>query len=478
MTATGSPATDAPRWAALLSGWRDGEGTLQTRLTHSLEQAVGSGHLAPGERLPAERPLAALLGISRSTVVAAYDDLAAGGWVTRRVGSGTHVAATAPRQASVLTLRTPLATQGSEGELDFTIAVPLLGDAQRARMQAAAVDAFRESVYHPHGLPELRALLAGLYTHDGLPTTPEQVIVTSGAQQAISLLAGTLLRRGDTALLETPTYFGAIDVFRALGAELRGVPVGPGGMNPDTFVQLARDHGPRLAFLTPTFQNPTGTVLPARARERLAAFIAETRLPTIEDDTLIDLSFTGTPLPPRLAAYAPGAPIVNVGSLSKLYWAGLRVGWMRLPAALAQPTLQAKTLADFGGSLPAQHVALKLLEELPGLRRERRESVTHARDLLAGLLRTHLPEWEFRVPEGGQFLWVELPSAEASRFTHLAARFGVRLFPGASMGVAPLPDRFLRLPFTLDPARLPDAVARLHAAWAEFQARPGQERLA
>lgn len=475
-----SPSSlDAPRWASVLGGWRDGSGALHTRLTRALELAVGSGQLAPGERLPAERPLAALLGVSRSTVVAAYDELAAGDWVTRRVGSGTHVSASAPRRPPMLTLRTPLARASTPGgELDFSIAVPLLSESQRARMQEAAHGAFRESVYHPHGLPELRALLAGMYAREGLPTTPEDVVVTSGAQQAISLLAGILLRRGDTALLETPTYFGAIDVFRALGAELRGVPVEKEGVNPDTFLRLAREHGPRLAFLTPTFQNPTGTVLPARARERLAAFIAETDLPTIEDDTLIDLGFTDTPAPPRLSVYAPNAPIVNVGSLSKLYWAGLRVGWMRLPAALRAPAMQAKTLADFGGSLPAQHVALSLLEGLPGLRRERREAVTAARDLLAGLLRAQLPEWSFRLPDGGQFLWVELPTNEASRFTHLAARFGVRLFPGASMGAQPLPDRFLRLPFTLDPAHLPDAVARLHAAWREFQTGSGQERLA
>lgn len=475
---TPSPLPDAPRWAALLGGWRGHTGPLHARLGAALRGAITAGHLAPGERLPAERPLAALLGVSRSTVVGALDDLAEGGWVTRRVGSGTHVSATAPRRSPVMTLRTPLAAGHADDTLDFTIAVPLLTDAQRAQMREAAQDAFVESVYHPHGLPELRAVIADIYAREGLSTRPEQVIVTSGAQQAISLIAGTLLRRGDHALLETPTYFGAIDVFRAAGAELHGIPVGERGVNPDDFARLTRAHGPRLAFLTPTYQNPTGTVLPARARERLGALIADADLPTIEDDTLYDLGFTDAPPPARVSTLAPEASVINVGSLSKLYWAGLRVGWMRVPAPLAGPLGQAKTLADFGGSLPAQHIALSLLNDLDTLRRERRDRVSAARDLLASLLRTHLPEWTFRTPEGGQYLWIELPGGGASRFTHVAAPHGVRLFPGASMGVEPLPDRYLRLPFTLDPARLPDAALRLRAAWNEFQARPGQEGLA
>lgn len=151
---------------------------------------------------------------------------------------------------------------------------------------------------------------------------------------------------------------------------------------------------------------------------------------------------------------------------------------MRVPHEWHAVLVQAKTLADFGGSLPTQHIALSLLQDLPRLKAERRAEVQPARDLLAALLREQLPDWTFRQPQGGQYLWVELPTRQASSFTYHAARYGVRLFPGASMGVGDIPDSFLRLPFTLAPAHLPEAVARLRAAWQEFSSRSGQERLA
>lgn len=483
---------DTLRWTSLLASWHGARGPLYRQLSTALSGCVQSGQLTPGEQLPSERRLADLLQVSRSTVVAAYEELASGGWVSRRQGSGTHVAATAPRQQEVLALRSPVIRspvmqspvmrspvrplEADQSELDLTIAVPQLGQAQRGRLERASAGAFGESLYHPLGLPELRAVLAEMYTRQGLPTRTEQVVVTTGAQQAISVIAGTLLGRDDLALLETPTYFGAIDVFRAQGAKLQGLPVASEGIRPEE-LRRRLPLGPRLAFLTPTYQNPSGTVLPASSREQIAHLLAGADLPTIEDDTLIDLAFEGAP-PPRLACFAPQAPIICVGSLSKLFWAGLRVGWMRLPGSLAPALVQHKTLADFGSSMPSQVMALALLRDLDSLKAERRAEVLPARDLLVGLLRGQLPDWSFRVPDGGQFLWAELPTRNASGYTQVARRHGVRLFPGASMGVSDLPDRYLRLPFTLPPADLPEAVARLARAWHSFQERGTGERLA
>ncbi|MFC6802118.1 PLP-dependent aminotransferase family protein [Deinococcus caeni] len=467
--------TDAPHWAALLRGWRDHPGPLHTRLHTHLQHAIERGELTPGQRLPAARTLAALLGVSRATTVTALDDLTASGHLTRHVGRGTHVAPTAPRAQPLLTLRTPVGA-AHPSEIDLTIAVPVLTDQQRARLRDAAAHAHYDSPYHPHGLPDLRDLIAQQYTHAGLPTTPDQILITSGAQQAIALTAHTLLRRGDTALLETPTYFGAIDVIRAAGAHLTGTPVTAQHLDPHHFAHQTRTHHPRLAFLTPTHHNPTGTTLPHPARHHLAAHLHDTGLPTLEDDTLLDLPFTDTPTPPPQHPRPP-RPHPQRRLPQQALLGGPTHRLAAPPPTLAPTLKQAKTLTDFGSSQPAQHLALHLLADLPTLISERRAAITPARDHLAHLLRTHLPDWTFTTPPGGQFLWIQLPTPTASAYTHHAHRHGLRLYPGASMGVTPLPDQYLRIPFTLHPDHIPEAVNRLARAWAEFTSR-GSGRLA
>lgn len=466
---------DQHRWAALLEGWLALPGPRYARLGEALRKAIREGRLGARDPLPPERTLAALVGVSRTTVVAAYDALAAEGWIERRQGSGTRVAAAAPRRHRVLTLRTPAG--GVAGDLDFTIAVPLLDDDQRAELASFGPDAFADAAYHPLGLPALRDALAARYCAEGLPTRPDQILVTTGAQQGISLAIAAFLRPRDACLIESPTFFGAIDALRAAGARLVGVPVGEEGVDPGQFASLLTARQPRLAFLTPTFQNPTGTVLSREARGQVGAALVRTGVPLIEDDSLVDLSFGLVP-PPRIAAAAPDAHVISIGSLSKLYWAGLRVGWMRVPDDLVPRLVQTKTLADFGSSIPSQQLAVRVIESLDRHIAHRREAALPARDLLVGLLRHRLPVAEFRVPDGGQFLWVKLPTRNATGYTQVAAAHGVRVFPGAAMGVLPLEDSWLRLPFTLPVAVLPEAVDRMAAAWAEFASGDVRPRIA
>jgi DNA-binding transcriptional MocR family regulator len=467
----------APRWAAILHGWESGAGPLYRRLAEQLKSAIRQGRLSAEAQLPAERLLARMLGVSRSTVVAAYDDLADDGWLVRRQGSGTRVAARAPRRARVLTLRTPSTSSGED--LDFTIAVPWLDEEQRGHLRRASAHAFEDSSYHPLGLPDLREAVAATYAEQGLPTRPEQILITTGAQQGIALTVAALVRPADVCVLETPTFFGAIDACRAAGAQLVGVRVhtDPPGVALAEADEVIQRHAPRWCFLTPTFQNPTGTLMPIATRRGIAALIDRHRVPLVEDDTLADLSFGESPLASIASLADPDAPVMSVGSLSKLYWAGLRVGWLRVPEPLLPTLAQTKTLADFGSSLPSQRIAVSLVEDLPRLRERRRQLALPSRDLLVALLRANLPHWKFQVPQGGQFLWVELPTSNATGYTQVAARHGVRVFPGAAMVIGDTPDCWLRLPFTMPVELLPEAVSRMTSAWAEFVLRDADTRL-
>lgn len=473
------------RWGAILEDWKRGHGPLYRRLATGFEVAIRSGRARSGVRLPTQRALVQLLGISRNTAVAAYDHLAANGWVERRVGSGTYVAVSRSRPdraqaATPLALVTPMARSTQrDDEIDLTHAVPTITVAQQVEMQQLSLDAMFPTRYFPAGIPELRAELADMFTADGLATDPQQVIVTTGAQQALSLVAQLLLKPGDQVVLETPTYFGAIDLLRAHYTELVPVPMLDDGWDLDLFERAVRDPAARLAFLTPTFHNPTSLVMGDGARRRVARAITGAGVALIEDDTLIDLSFAptgaggradaGAGVPRRIAAHAPEAVVFNAGSLSKLYWHGLRVGWLRVPELFVDRVVQSKALADFGTSLHAQHVAAALIADLPRLRHERRARVIETRDRFASLLDEQIPEWRFTVPDGGQFLWVELPTACATAMVAAAARHGVRLFAGATMDIAELPDQYVRLPFTLEPSDVEPAVHRLAAAWATLR---------
>jgi DNA-binding transcriptional MocR family regulator len=186
-----------------------------------------------------------------------------------------------------------------------------------------------DRLYYPLGLPTARQAVASYYCKAGLPTRPEQVLITNGAQHAIALCAAIYVQRGDSVLVEDPAYYGALDAFRVAGARVAPLPVGDGGVCCDRIIATAA----RLVYLTPTFQNPTVAVMPVAARKEVARIASELAIPVIDDGALAELSLNG-PTPPWIAsyapaAYAPSAPMPTIGSMSKLAWPGLRVGWVR-----------------------------------------------------------------------------------------------------------------------------------------------------
>jgi DNA-binding transcriptional MocR family regulator len=196
----------------------------------------------------------------------------------------------------------------------------------------------------------------------------------------------------------------------------------------------------------------------------------------IDDCTLADIALEGA-TPPPLAAYAPQAAIITIGSLSKLVWPGLRVGWVRAPAWIVERLARLKSSLDLASPLLTQTVAVRLVEDIDRARRLRRLQLKPRRDLLAALLRKHLPEWTFRVPSGGLFLWAKLPRGDSRELAQVALRHGVIILPGPHASAAGRYESFLRIPFLAEPETLRTGVKRLSAAWKDYHSnsRPARD---
>ena len=460
-----------------LGFWSTGKGALNRKLAQAVQRAIASGVVASGVRLPAERALAKALAVSRATVVSAYAVLVDSGWVESRRGSGTYVRRglrvnSAPREG--VAAASPLfglISQDRDSMIDLALGTPYASGLRRelftlGREESSAL--LDDRMYYPMGLAVLRQALARRFTSSGLATTEDQVLVTNGAQQAISLIAALYLQRGDTVLVEDPTYFGAIEAFRAAGARVSSVAVGVDGVAPGCLRDRIAATAPRLIYLTPTYQNPTGAVMPAAARKAIAKLSAEFGVPVIDDAALADIVLEGAP-PGPIAAYGEHEGLLTVGSISKLVWPGLRVGWIRAAQPVIERLGRIKTAFDLGSPLATQAIGAKLIDAIPEAQRLRREQLRPRRALLIQLLKRSLPQWQFRVPDGGFFLWARLPAGDARELAQVALRHGVLILPGSTMSAAGLYTRYVRLPFLADPEVLRDGIARLSGAWREYQ---------
>jgi DNA-binding transcriptional MocR family regulator len=490
-----------PHLADLLRDDLTGDAPLYRQLADALRHAVDRGEVPLGTVLPPERALAKSLAVSRATVVAAYDRLKAEGWLESRQGSGTWVRTPAEGHAgedAVATARLFLSGDGHEqrtgpGEasdeladdvIDLTVAAVTGSPTVTATIASLTVDEVAELTSHhgyvPQGLRRLRDLLADRAADVGVPTRPDQILVTTGAHQGISLVARQLLSPGDSVLVESPTFPGALDVFRRFGARVVPVPLDDHGMRVDLLEDLIERTGPKLLYCGPHVQNPTGTVLPLERRQAIAELASARRLPVLEDLAMADLVLDeDVEMPPPIAALDLDAPIYTLGSTAKLYWAGLRVGWVRSPLDAAPRTLAVKTVADLGSPLVSQLLAVKLLERHDEVLAERRAELRPRRDHLAAALHEHLPEWRFQVPVGGLSLWCAMPRGNAEEFADLAERHGVLIVPGPALSVDDGNRRSVRLVFAAD-VDLDEAVRRLTVAWERYgrgEHRPSSSRL-
>jgi len=439
------------------------------RLAAAVRALLLDARLPAGARLPAERRLAAALGLSRTTVAAAYRLLRDEGYLASRQGSGS-VTALPPGRLRRYASWVP-AVPDDSGALDLALASPE-ACAELPGAMAAALDLLPAYLhghgYDSYGLPVLREAIARRYTERGLPTAPEQVFVTCGAQHAFDLLLRCLVSPLDPVLVESPTYPNALDALARARARVVAVGLAPEGWDTEAFVAALRQSLPRLAYLMPDFHNPAGHLMSARDRAALATAAAATGTRLVIDETFAELSLgDGEPaLPAPLAAWDPAGQVITIGSMSKAFWAGLRVGWVRADPGLAAQLQAVRGPSDLASPVVEQLAAAWLLERADRLLPARRASLARRRDVLAAAVTEHLPAWGFRIPGGGLSLWARLDAPVSSALTHAAERQRLRLVPGPRFGSGANLEGYLRLPFTLSEAELPDAAGRLAAARA------------
>ncbi len=308
--------------------------------------------------------------------------------------------------------------------------------------------------------------IAERYCERGLPTEPDEVLITTGALHAINLILTTYVQPGDRVLVEQPTYHGALSSIVTAGARPVPVAMTEDGWELDALQSAVHQLSPSLAYLIPDNQNPTGLTMPARDRKRLAAIIAETRTRTIIDETILDMWLDEQVPAPMAAAMTTRRDLVlTVGSMSKSFWGGLRVGWIRAERATIATIAALRPSIDMGTPVLEQFAAARLLAQRDELLPERREILRARRAFLLSLLDRHLPDWEPGAGAGGMSLWVRLPAPMSTALSAAASRMGLELPAGPRFGVDGTLERFVRVPYALPEEELSAAVELLARAW-------------
>jgi DNA-binding transcriptional MocR family regulator len=442
---------------------------LATALTH----LIGDGRIGLCTRLPSERELTEVLGVSRTTVTRAYAALRDAGYAEARQGAGTFTRV--PGGQSRAHDRALLPRPGDHDAIDLNCAAASAppGIAEAYAEAAAELPAYLGGHgYFPAGLPQLQAAIAATYEERGLPTDPEQILVTPGALSAASIVAQAFTGPGDRVLVESPVYPNAILAIRHSGARVTGSPVDPDGWDLDAVGAALRQVSPRLAYLIPDFQNPTGHLMTDAQREVYAAHLRRARTVAVVDEAHVDLALEGQAMPRPFATYAPET--VTIGSASKSFWGGLRLGWIRAPRGQVERITNARVGLDLGAPVMEQLVLTRLLAERSTIVAGHRARLREQRDALAGAVTELLPDWTFRLPGGGLALWCELPASLGTAVTAEAERRGVIVAPGPAFAAEGGLDTFVRIPWTKPADQLTDAVRRIADAWSVVKDQPGR----
>jgi DNA-binding transcriptional MocR family regulator len=456
-----------------LGNWRSsGNGDPAYRqLARALKLLILDGRVALGIRFPGERELAQALGISRTTVAAAFDQLRDEGYLQSRQGSGTITRI--PAGGGTEQAGHDIDMAEGDGTINWTAAALPAPETLWHAYEAALgqLPAWLSGLgYEALGISRLRQAIADDYTRRGCPTQPGQIMVTSGAQHALTLLLRLMATPGDRIVVDHPTYHNAL--FSMQRSNCVPVPVGlpaDAGWDVEALDAAFRQTGPRFAYLIPDFHNPTGRNMDAAARRALVEAAERSRTPLVVDETMADMALDAdllgdAVLPPPVAAFDPHGRVISIGSASKRFWGGLRIGWVRADEQTIAALVRIRAAVDLATPVVDQLAAAALLDGTVSGGADRRALLRDRRDRIVALLVRRMPDWRVPMPAGGLSLWVELPRPQASALAAMAHSRGLLVAPGPRFGVNGAFERFLRLPFTLPDAQIEPAVDRLAAA--------------
>lgn len=456
-------ALDVDLLARELGNWRTSSrsGPAYHGLADAIRLLIVDGRIPVGARLPSERAMADALRVSRTTVTAAYAQLRDDGYLNARRGA---------RSTTALPV-TPTARPEIPSAAMSLAAAAL--SAPAGAVSEAFVDATHDVTPYLHkvghelvGVDALRETVAERYCERGLPTVPDEILVTTGALHAINLILTTYVQPGDRVLVEQPTYHGALSSIATAGARPVPVAMADDGWELDALQAAVQQLSPSLAYLIPDNQNPTGLTMPAHDRKRLAGIIAETRTRTVIDETILDMWLDGGVPEPMAASMTTRRDLVlTIGSMSKSFWGGLRVGWIRAERATIATIAALRPSVDMGTPVLEQFAAARLLAKRDQLLPERRDILRARRAFLLSLLERHLPDWEPGPGVGGMSLWVRLPAPMSTALAAAASRMGLELPAGPRFGVDGTLERFVRVPYALPEDELSSAIELLARAW-------------
>jgi len=466
------------------------------QIARTLSDDIRRGRLRPGDRLPGSRRLAATAGVHRNTVISAYAELAAEGWIETARGRGTFVAAAIPEVggrpfAGALPTRrsvptqTVLALTGApdayrplklpRGTLNLSSGAPdirlvpsrLVGRAYRRVLATRAADVLGYG--DPEGHPSLRSAVATmLVAARGLSVAAGDVMVTRGSQMALSLVARALLRPGDCVAVEQWGYRPAWEAFRAAGATTVALPVDRGGIDVEALRRLIGRAPLRAVYLTPHHQYPTTVTLKAARRMDVLALARDAAFAIIEDDYDHEFHYDGRPVLPMASVDQAGV-VVYIGTLSKVLAPGLRVGYIGGPPAVLRHAAAVRSVLDIQGDLATEAAVAAMIEDGEVQRHIARVRRLYAdrRSALADALRRTLGTLvEFDVPAGGMALWLKFDSGtDVDAWARRSLERGVSWYTGRRYAFDQRPHPFARLSFaSLNEREISEAVKRMAAA--------------